>query len=61
MIGHVPWISEESGITKVIMKNCLKIGKMTPLAMKNGIFKSLKFLIVQGSRDPNITFQGEKL
>ena len=46
-------------ITKVILKNCQKIGKMTPLTVEK--FKSLHFLMVQGSLNPNITFLGEKL
>ena len=33
-----------SRITKVILKNCKKIGKMTPLTVKNGIFKKFKSL-----------------
>ena len=28
-----------SRITKVILKNCQKFGKMTPLTVENGIFK----------------------
>ena len=40
-----------SRITKVILKNCLKIGKMTPLAVKNGIFKKFqKSSISYGTR-----------
>ena len=31
-----------SRITKVILTNCQKIGKMTHLTVKNGIFKKLK-------------------
>ena len=53
-----------SRITKVIMKNCQKLGKMPPLTVKNGIFKkikSLQFLMVQSSLNPNMTFLGEKL
>ena len=53
-----------SRITKVILKNCQKIGKMTPLTVKNEIFKNLKsleFCMIQGSLNPNITFLGQKL
>jgi len=53
-----------SRITKGILKNCQKIGKMTPLIVKNGIFKkikSLQFLMVQDYLNPKITFLGEKL
>ena len=53
-----------SRITKVILKNCQKIRKMTHLTVKMEFskkFKSLKFLMVQGSLNPNITFLGEKV
>ena len=53
-----------SRITKVILKNCQKIVKMTPLTVKMEFsknVKSLHFLMVQGSLNPNITFLGEKL
>merc|ERR1712154_447398 len=40
-----------SRITKVILKNCQKIGKMTPLTVKNGIFKKIqKSSIFYGAR-----------
>ena len=41
-----------------------KIGKMTHLAVKmefSKSVKSLQFIMVQGSLNPNITFLGEKL
>ena len=51
-----------SRITKVILKNCQKIGKMTHLTVKNGIFqKKQQIILVQGSLNLNITFLGEKL
>ena len=31
-----------SRITKVTLKNCQKIEKMTPLTVKNGIFKKIQ-------------------
>ena len=46
----MPWISQES-------QKKLKIGKMTPLTVKN----DLQFSLVQGSLNPKITFLGEKL
>ena len=52
MIGHMPWLSQESP------KLYWKIGKMTHLTVKNEFsknFKSLQFLMVQGSLNPNIT------
>ena len=40
-----------SRITKVILKNCQKIGKMTHLTVKNGIFKKFqKYSILYGTR-----------
>ena len=40
-----------SRITKVILKNCQKIGKMTHLTVKNGIFKKFqKSSIFYGTR-----------
>ena len=50
-----------SRITKVILKSCLKIGKMTPFDCKKWNVKSLNFFMVQDFLNPNITFQGEKL
>ena len=54
-----------SKITKVILKNCQKIEKMTPLTEKKMNLqknvKSLKFVMVQGSLNLNITLLGEKL
>ena len=57
-------ILDISRITKGILKNCKKIGKMNPLTVKNGIFKnvkSLQFPMLQGSLNPNIIFLHEKL
>ena len=53
-----------SRITKVTLKNCQKIEKMTPLTVKMEFsknVKSLQFFMVQGSLNLNITFLGEKL
>ena len=53
-----------SRITKVIMKNCKKIEKMTPLTVKMEFsknVKSLQFPMVQGSHNQNIIFLYEKL
>ena len=53
-----------SKITKAILKNCQKIGKITPLTVKKLNFQnilSLQFLITQDSLNPIITFLGEKL
>ena len=53
-----------SRITKVTLKNCQKIEKMTHLTVKmefSKTFKSLQFSMVQGSLNPNITILGEKL
>ena len=53
-----------SRITKVIWKNCPKIEKMAQITVKMEFsknIKSLQFLMVQGSLNPNITFLGEKL
>ena len=62
MIGHMPWISQES--PSYIEKMPKKSEKRTHLNVRNGIlkkFQSLQFLVVQGSLNPNITFLGEKL
>ena len=53
-----------SRITKVILKNCQKIEKMTPLTVKNEIFEKIQkpsFFIVQGSLNLNIIILGDKL
>ena len=53
-----------SRITKVILKNCQKIGKMTHLTVKMEFSKKIKILqfsMVQGSLNTNITFLDEKL
>ena len=52
-------IGQES--PKVYLRNVKKIGKITPLTVKKNKFKSLQFLMVQGSLNPNIIFLGEKL
>ena len=61
-----------SRIKKVILKNCQKIGKMTPLTVKNWIFKkNQKSTISYGTRfsqpkyhisfNPKIRFLGQKV
>ena len=62
-LNHRSHVMDISRITKVIMKNCQEIEKMTPLTVKKGILKkkSLQFHMVQGSLNPNTTFIGEKL
>ena len=53
-----------SRITKVTLKNCPKNRKNDPFNRKKWNFQkisSLKFSMVQGSLNPNITFLGEKL
>ena len=52
-----------SRIAKVMLKNCQKIEKNDPFNRKYLIFnkKSLQFLMVQGSLNPNIALLGEKL
>ena len=63
MIGCMPRISQES--PKLSWKIAQKNGKIIPLTLKNGIWKknvkSLQFLMVQDSLNPNITFLGEKM
>ena len=49
MIGRMPWISQES--PKLYWKIAQKIGKMTHLTVKNGIFKMFqKSSIFYGTR-----------
>ena len=51
MIGRMSHAMDISRITKVILKNCQKNGKMTPLTVKNGIFKKIqKSSISYGAR-----------
>ena len=48
-----------SRITKDILKNCQKITPLTVKKIKK--IKSLQFLMVHGSLNPNITYLGEKV
>ena len=50
-------------VKKNHFENCQKIRNMTPLTVMefSKHFKSLQFLMVQGSLNPNITFLGVKL